>query len=133
MLSVRDLELRVGARTLMEGVTFRVDKGDKIGLVGRNGAGKTTLAKTLAGENPPTQGVIDRSGEVGYLPQDPRAGDPTSLGRTRILDARGLGQIVLGMQKSQQDMGSSDPSVSSKAMDRYAKLEDRFLMLGGSW
>jgi ATPase subunit of ABC transporter with duplicated ATPase domains len=131
VLSVRDLELRVGARTLMEGVTFRVDKGDKIGLVGRNGAGKTTLAKTLAGENPPTHGVIDRSGEVGYLPQDPRAGDPSSLGRTRILDARGLGQIVLGMQKSQQDMGSSDPSVSSNAMDRYAKLEDRFLALGG--
>ena len=131
MLSVRDLELRVGARTLIEGVTFRVDRGDKVGLVGRNGAGKTTLAKTLAGEAPATHGVIDRSGEVGYLPQDPRAGDPTSLGRTRILDARGLGQIVLGMRQSQQDMGSSDARVSDTAMTRYAKLEDRFLALGG--
>ena len=131
MLSVRDLELRVGARTLMEGVTFRVDKGDKIGLVGRNGAGKTTLAKTLAGEHPPTHGVIDRSGEVGLPAAGPARGRPDQPRRTRILDARGLGQIVLGMQKSQQEMGSSDAAVSSSAMDRYAKLEDRFLALGG--
>ena len=54
MLAVTDLEIRVGARQLMEGVTFRVDKGDKVGLVGRNGAGKTTLTKTLAGETLPT-------------------------------------------------------------------------------
>src|SRR5690554_7872599 len=76
VLSVHDLEIRVGARTLMAGVTFRVDKGDKVGLVGRNGAGKTTLTKTLAGESQPTAGRIDRSGEIGYLPQDPRSGDP---------------------------------------------------------
>ncbi|HCG15843.1 MAG TPA: hypothetical protein DEU94_07010, partial [Micrococcus luteus] len=42
MLTVTDVELRVGARLLMDEVNFRVDKGDKVGLVGRNGAGKTT-------------------------------------------------------------------------------------------
>jgi ATPase subunit of ABC transporter with duplicated ATPase domains len=51
---VHDLELRVGARLLMDEVSFRVDRGDKIGLVGRNGAGKTTLTKVLAGELPAT-------------------------------------------------------------------------------
>ncbi|HEY2555808.1 MAG TPA: ATP-binding cassette domain-containing protein, partial [Diaminobutyricibacter sp.] len=56
MLSVHGLELRVGARLLMEGVDFRVADGDKIGLVGRNGAGKTTLTKVLAGESLPTGG-----------------------------------------------------------------------------
>ena len=43
MIAVQNLELRAGARLLMEEVTFRIDKGDKIGLVGRNGAGKTTM------------------------------------------------------------------------------------------
>ena len=131
MLAVHDLELRVGARLLMDGVSFRVDRGDKIGLVGRNGAGKTTLTKTLAGELPPAGGKIDRTGEIGYLPQDPRSGNPEDLARTRILDARGLGTISLQMTKAQQDMGSSDAAVSELAMSKYGQLEDRFLALGG--
>ena len=98
MLAVHDLEIRVGARLLMDDVTFRVDKGDKIGLVGRNGAGKTTLTKTLAGETLPDRRQRSSArGEIGYLPQDPRSGNPEDLARTRILDARGLGQLVLGM------------------------------------
>ena len=131
VLSVHDLEIRVGARTLMEGVSFRVDRGDKIGLVGRNGAGKTTLTKTLSGETLPTAGTIDRSGEIGYLPQDPRSGNPTDLARTRILDARGLGQIMLGMQTATEQMGSADAAVSDAAMKKYSNLSDRFLALGG--
>lgn len=131
MLAVHDLELRVGARLLMSGVSFRVDRGDKIGLVGRNGAGKTTLTKTLAGELAPTDGRIDRTGEIGYLPQDPRSGNPEDLARTRILDARGLGTVSLQMVAAQHDMGNPDAAVSTAAMSRYGALEDRFLALGG--
>ncbi len=131
VLSVNDLEIRVGARMLMENVTFRVDKGDKIGLVGRNGAGKTTLTKTLAGEGQPSGGTITRTGEIGYLPQDPRSGNPDDTARTRILDARGLGQLVLGMHQATLEMASTDAAVSSAAMHRYGKLEDRFLAHGG--
>jgi len=108
----------------MDEVSFRVDRGDKIGLVGRNGAGKTTLTKTLAGELAPAAGKIERIGEIGYLPQDPRT-------RTRILDARGLGTIVIELAKTQQEMGSSDAKISDAALSRYSQLEDRFLALGG--
>ncbi|WP_423924084.1 ribosomal protection-like ABC-F family protein [Frigoribacterium sp. 2-23] len=131
MLSVHDLEIRVGARLLMADVSFRVDKGDKIGLVGRNGAGKTTMTKTLAGETMPTGGTIERTGEIGYLPQDPRSGNPEDLARTRILDARGLGQLLLGIQEATQEMGSDDPAVAARAMKRYGDLDDRFNALGG--
>jgi ATPase subunit of ABC transporter with duplicated ATPase domains len=131
VLSVQDLELRVGARLLMDEVTFRVDRGDKIGLVGRNGAGKTTLTKTLAGELAPAAGKIDRTGEIGYLPQDPRSGNPEDLARTRILDARGLGTLLLGMEQSTLDMASTDDAVSAAAMKRYGNLEERFTALGG--
>ncbi|WP_210481428.1 ribosomal protection-like ABC-F family protein [Naasia sp. SYSU D00948] len=131
MLAVHDLEIRVGARLLMENVNFRVSAGDKVGLVGRNGAGKTTLTKTLAGETLPTAGRIERSGEIGYLPQDPRSGDPEELARTRILNARGLGSLVLGMEKATLEMASDDEAVATAALKRYGNLNDRFLALGG--
>ncbi|RUR00661.1 ABC-F family ATP-binding cassette domain-containing protein [Labedella endophytica] len=131
MLSVHDLEIRVGARVLMEGVDFRVSAGDKIGLVGRNGAGKTTLTKVLAGELQPNGGSVNLGGELGYLPQDPRSGDPEELARTRILNARGLGSLVLGMQESMVAMASSDDAESTAAMKRYGDLEERFTTLGG--
>jgi ATPase subunit of ABC transporter with duplicated ATPase domains len=131
VLAVHDLEIRVGARLLMEDVSFRVDKGDKIGLVGRNGAGKTTLTKTLAGELVPNAGRIDRTGEIGYLPQDPRSGNPDDTARTRILDARGMGQLVAGIRQATLDMASADAATSEAAMVTYSRLEDRFLALGG--
>ncbi|MDQ1529283.1 MAG: hypothetical protein QOH77_1073, partial [Actinomycetota bacterium] len=115
----------------MDEVTFRVDRGDKIGLVGRNGAGKTTLTKTLAGELPPAAGKIDRTGEIGYLPQDPRSGNPEDLARTRILDARGLGQLNIGMNKAMLEMASPDEAISAAAMKKYGGLEERFTALGG--
>jgi ATPase subunit of ABC transporter with duplicated ATPase domains len=131
MISVRDLEIRIGARVLMSEVNFRVDKGDKVGLVGRNGAGKTTLTKILAGDGQPSKGFVDRGGEIGYLPQDPRSGDPEELARTRILNARGLGDIAAEMVKCTEDMGSVDEAVYNNAMNRYSELEERFQSAGG--
>lgn len=131
MISVRDLEIQIGARTLMSDVTFRVDKGDKVGLVGRNGAGKTTLTKILAGDGQPSAGKVEKSGEIGYLPQDPRSGDPEELARTRILNARGLGDLLEQMAKASEDMGSIDQAVYENAMRKYASAEERFNALGG--
>ena len=131
MIGARDLEITIGARTLMSEVNFRVEKGDKVGLVGRNGAGKTTLTKILAGDGAPTAGFVDRHGEIGYLPQDPRSGDPEELARTRILNARGLGDIVARMEKATLDMGSVDEKVYDAAMKRYARADEEFHAAGG--
>ncbi|MCC3264985.1 ATP-binding cassette domain-containing protein [Arthrobacter gengyunqii] len=131
MISVSNLELRAGARLLMEAVSFRVDKGDKIGLVGRNGAGKTTLTKVLAGEALPAAGHVKRAGEIGYLPQDPRTPDMEQLGRDRILSARGLDKVSAQLKKCQDEMASDDPKISQKAMNRYDRLEAEFLSAGG--
>ncbi len=115
----------------MEGVTFRVGPGDKIGLVGRNGAGKTTLTKVLAGDLIPADGSVTRSGELGYLPQDPRTGDPEMLARTRILDARGLGSLQVSMAEHSAKMASDDPAIAERAMRKYANVMERFEALGG--
>ena len=115
----------------MSEVSFRVSNGDKIGLVGRNGAGKTTLTKTLAGDLQPAGGLIEVGGEIGYLPQDPRSGDPEELARTRILNARGLGSLVQGMAENSMLMGDADEKVAAEAMRKYGELADRFDALGG--
>lgn len=127
MINVQDLELRAGARLLMDQVNFRVDKGDKIGLVGRNGAGKTTLTRVLAGEGLPAGGKVTRSGQIGYLPQDPRTPDMEQLARDRILSARGLDAVVGKLKKAQAEMSSEDAAVQRKAMNRYDRLEAEFL------
>ena len=131
MITVENLAIDVGARRLMSGVTFRVNPGDKVGLVGRNGAGKTTLTRTLSGELAPAEGHITVSGELGFLPQDPRTGDPEQLARHRILDARGLGTLTSQLARATEDMGSTDPRIADKAMRRFGTLTDRFQALGG--
>lgn len=127
MIAVQDLELRVGARLLLEHVNLRVAAGDRVGLVGRNGAGKTTLTKVLAGEGQPATGIVTRTGTVGYLPQDPRTGDLSVLARDRILSARGLDTIVTRMRKAESEMATD----TDRAMRRYAAAEDEFLAAGG--
>jgi ATPase subunit of ABC transporter with duplicated ATPase domains len=131
MISVRDLEITIGARVLMSGVSFQVSKGDKVGLVGRNGAGKTTLTRVIAGDFESSNGVVEHSGEIGYLPQDPRSGDPDELAKNRILNARGLGSILEKMELTREQMGSVDESVYESAMLRYSKLEAQFEANGG--
>ena len=131
MITVEDLAIDVGARRLMSGVTFRVNPGDKIGLVGRNGAGKTTLTRTLSGELQPAEGSLSVTGELGFLPQDPRSGDPEQLARHRILDARGLGTLTQSLSEASEAMGADDPKIAERAMKRFGNLTDRFQALGG--
>ncbi|VDR32040.1 Uncharacterized ABC transporter ATP-binding protein YheS [Arthrobacter agilis] len=131
VINVSNLELRAGARLLMDEVSFRVDRGDKIGLVGRNGAGKTTLTKVLAGESLPAGGTVTRSGDIGYLPQDPRTPNMEQLARDRILSARNLDAVVTELREAQEDMASEKTSVRNKAMARYDRIEAAFLAGGG--
>src|ERR687890_1634730 len=105
MLVAKDLEVRAGARLLLECASFQVAAGDKIGLVGRNGAGKTTLTRILAGEGQPAAGAVTRTGEVGYLPQDPRTGDLDVLAKNRILAARGLDAVIERLHRAGLAMG----------------------------
>jgi ATPase subunit of ABC transporter with duplicated ATPase domains len=129
VITVQDVELRAGARLLLSGVTFRVQPGDRIGLVGRNGAGKTTLTKVLAREALPAAGAVTHSAPVGYLPQDPRTGDLDVLARDRVLSARGLDEVMRRLEKSQVQLAENpdDPDV----LARYGRLEEQLTGLGG--
>ncbi|HEX3908239.1 MAG TPA: ATP-binding cassette domain-containing protein, partial [Mycobacteriales bacterium] len=127
MITATGVELRAGARLLLDGATFRVGDGDRIGLVGRNGAGKTTLTRVLAGESAPAAGQIERRGSIGYLPQDPRTGDLDVLARNRVLSGRGLDVVVSDLRAAELAMADG----SNKAMNSYADAQERLHVLGG--
>jgi ATPase subunit of ABC transporter with duplicated ATPase domains len=131
MISAHDLELRAGARLLLEATSFQVAAGDKIGLVGRNGAGKTTLARVLAGEATPAAGTVRSSGSVGYLPQDTLVGDLDGLAVDRVLSARGLDELLAGLRQAELDMADADAARRDAAVRRYGHLEERLAVLGG--
>jgi ATPase subunit of ABC transporter with duplicated ATPase domains len=134
VITATDLEVRAGARTLLstDGAALRVQPGDRIGLVGRNGAGKTTTMRILAGEGEPYAGTIARSGEIGYLPQDPKEGNLEVLARDRVLSARGLDTLLADLEKQQALMAEvADDATRDRAVRRYGQLEERFAALGG--
>ena len=134
MITATDLEVRAGARTLLsiEGPALRIQPGDRIGLVGRNGAGKTTTMRILAGEGEPYAGSVETTGDIGYLPQDPREGDLDVLARDRVLSARGLDTLLTDLEKQQTLMAEvADDAARDKAVRRYGELEERFSALGG--
>ena len=72
MLSANNIAVYFSGEPLFSGVSFRIDKGDRIGLAGKNGAGKTTLLRVLAGDLRPDEGELSYDGpvRVGILRQD---------------------------------------------------------------
>jgi ATPase subunit of ABC transporter with duplicated ATPase domains len=134
VITATDLEVRAGARTLLsvDGTALRIQPGDRIGLVGRNGAGKTTTLRILAGAGEPYAGTVARTGEIGYLPQDPKEGDLDILARDRVLSARGLDTLLTELEKQQALMAEvADDAARDRAIRRYGQLEERFAALGG--
>jgi ATPase subunit of ABC transporter with duplicated ATPase domains len=129
MIIANDLELRAGARLLLESTSVRIQPGDRIGLVGRNGAGKTSALRVLSGEAQPHGGHVDRRGPVGYLPQDPRTGDLDVTARDRVLSARGLDELVADIAKMRVQLAETPDD--GGLLRRYGQLEHRFDDLGG--
>ncbi len=76
IVSIQNLKVDFGGKVLFENVSFDVNSGDFVGLIGANGTGKTTLFKVIRGEIEPTEGgaFISKTTKVGYLEQHACAG-----------------------------------------------------------
>src|SRR5579875_3907400 len=96
-LAVKDLTVRRGGRTVLDGVSFAVEAGGFTGLIGANGAGKTTLLRAILGLVPVSRGRVRvPRGSVGYVPQR-LVLDPDLPVRARDLIALGLDGHRLGL------------------------------------
>lgn len=81
MLTVENIVKEYSSKPILAGVTFLVNKRDRIALVGKNGAGKTTLLRLIAGEESPSGGHISHDSDmtIGYLPQHMIHNEGTTL------------------------------------------------------
>jgi len=130
VLQVTNLRVDVGGVTLIDGISFTVRAGEKVGLVGRNGAGKTSMLKVIGGANEAAGGSVRFDGGLGYLPQDPRLDmvpdDVTAL--RHVLSGRGFDEALERIDKLQVAM-EADPS--TRNIERYTRALEKFRIDGG--
>ena len=81
MISIQNLSVEFNCNPLFDGVSYVINKKDRIALVGKNGAGKSTMLKIIAGLQSPTSGTVSMPKElvVGYLPQQMVLADTKTL------------------------------------------------------
>ncbi|MDG1718520.1 MAG: ABC-F family ATP-binding cassette domain-containing protein [Flavobacteriales bacterium] len=137
MISVNNISLYFGGQTLFNEVSFIVNKGDKIGLVGKNGAGKSTLLKVLSSEQNVNEGNINspNNTKIGYLKQDLDFED----GKTILEDAQSAFTEIIELEKKLDDFNKQFNERTDYESKEYLELinqfnetEERFRFLGGN-
>jgi zinc transport system ATP-binding protein len=126
ILSVKDLSFHYNGRDVLSDISFSVEAGDYIGLVGPNGSGKTTLLRVVLGFIEPERGEVRLFGEspenftawrrIGYLPQKPASLSPYFPATVKEIISLGL----LSRKKLPRYMDRSDEA----AIERVLELLD---------
>jgi ATP-binding cassette subfamily F protein 3 len=126
-----------GGRTIFRAVSWTIQDGEKIGLVGPNGIGKSTLLRTLAGLEQPDGGaiVLRRGARVAYLPQE-YSGEPGRTVLAELLAAR-ADLVALEQRIAAAEARMGDPAVAAdmRALERvlaeHERLLEEYAALGG--
>jgi ATP-binding cassette subfamily F protein 3 len=126
-----------GTQSVLEGVSWEIQTGQKIGLVGPNGAGKSTLLRILAGEIKPDSGFVFRHKEIqiGYLAQEP-ALDPDRTVWEEVLSASAA-LVRVEDELRRLEMQMADPEVYGdearleRALAAHARAQAEFEALDG--
>lgn len=128
MLTVSNISLRFGKRTLFEEVNLKFTPGNVYGLIGANGAGKSTFVKILSGEIEPTSGNVsmDPGERMSVLKQNQNAFDDETVLNTVIRGNERLSEIIV-----EKDAIYAKPDFSEEDGNRAAELEAEFAEMNG--
>lgn len=132
LITVSNLSVEFGELLLFDNMNFKIQKGDRIGLIGVNGCGKTTLFKLLTGEYSPSGGdiIINKNITVGYMEQHVCR----NLERSAYEEVLSVFSDLLEMEKELEGLNALIGSVSSELEDmveRQSYLHDEFTRRGG--
>jgi len=136
MISISNVTISFGGSDLFSGISFMINKRDRIGLVGRNGAGKSTLLKVILGERVPDSGIISIPSEVtlGYLPQQMKVSDTRSVFEETLTAFEHLKAMERELEDLNLQIGSRDDYESEEFATLCTRLSDvneHYHMLGG--
>ena len=131
MLDVQNLGVSFGGEVLFENLSFRIGRGDRIGLIGKNGAGKSTFLKLLAGENTPSLGVmsLEKNATIGYLPQELEVENH----RTVLEETFQAFPEILKNQSRQQEVSELLNTRTDYESDEYQELIQELSDLGSAF
>ena len=133
MLELVDVTLQQGSQVLFIGASFKLNPGEKVGLVGPNGAGKSTLFRLLEGEIRPDEGRVERPRRlnVGWFKQDfAEWGDRSVLAET-LAGAGGLSALGAELAALEARLGDVDDPDYDAVLDRYGEVQAQFQEGGG--
>ncbi|MEP6985667.1 MAG: ATP-binding cassette domain-containing protein, partial [Chloroflexota bacterium] len=115
MLTISHISKAYGLNSVLKDVSFTLNTGERIGLVGANGVGKSTLIKIIAGVLPADGGTITLppGTELGYLPQVITGYDDQTLGDLIAQASTRLNALENRMRQLEEDM----TRLSDEALD----------------
>ena len=137
MISVQNLGVEFSAKPLFHGVSYVINRQDRIGLAGKNGAGKSTMLKIISGLQQPTEGsvAVPEGVTIGYLPQQMNLADTTTVmeeTRKAFDHINRQREELEAIEKRLEDIPAEKWEETTRLLERADHLRERLQMASGA-
>ena len=123
--SLNNVTAQYGTQKVLKGVSFEINSGERLGLIGANGSGKTTMLKILMGEDVPSEGNVNVAGgvRIGYVPQYVDGGDDELVLDWLIADYATLAD---NLRVAEERLAIASEDEMESAMQVYQDARDKY-------
>ena len=128
MLRIENVSKSYNGKDVLNNISFSLDEGEKVGIIGLNGIGKTTLLKIIAGDEKPDSGKIirDKNSLVGYFKQEFKISEEDRDIISFIKNFIGIDVIEKQMNEAEKAMGTDESKIQE-----FCDLQEEYMRLDG--